>query len=313
MKKIIICLLCLLCLTVTAAAVEMEFEGELTAGEYGTPGVVQDLPSDMVQMDRVSITGGISYDKNRELYCYTVDGFREEIAATVMTGMITTDSVSIYVPNEMDAVLYHDGAVWTDPLTTIGEVGNYALIVTRGGAETRLLTFAIVGNLAGDLSGYRMPDNFAVTGLRWNDAEIDYSSTLVDFTDEGDYAVTYRCVPTQRIYTLRVTIDHTPPVLILDGVADGVAHGPVTLSCEEENVTARVLLDGEEIKESSTLSQTGRYDVTVTDAAGNSRTYTFRIALYFNTSSLVFFALLVVSVIAVVIFLYVDKKRVRVR
>ena len=75
-------------------------------------------------------------------------------------------------------------------------------------------------------------------------------------------------------------VDGTAPTVTLKGVDnEGVTKDGVVISDLSETAAVQVYRDGEEIayKLGDTLADTGRYEVVVTDACGNSTLYAFEI------------------------------------
>ena len=56
----------------------------------------------------------------------------------------------------------------------------------------------------------------------------------------------------------------------------------------------------------------GNYIMRVFDAAGNEAEYTFTILMYFNASSLAFFALVLGVIIAVIVYIVVQRRKLKI-
>lgn len=126
--------------------------------------------------------------------------------------------------------------------------------------------------------------------------------------------VDYRCARSGRTYTLEVLIDHTPPVLALEAVENGKARGPVSLADLEEGAGAAISYNGGSWQGyQETLTKSGDYKVLVQDAAGNMTTYEFTIMIYFDANSMIFMALVAGVIAAVGVYLWLSRKRLRVR
>ena len=82
--------------------------------------------------------------------------------------------------------------------------------------------------------------------------------------------------------------------------------------------TIQAKLDGEDIEVrvnpdgTGEFTESGSYIITVYDAAGNSTVYGYIVLLYMNASGLAFFAVLAASVAALLIYIYIKRKRLEI-
>ena len=60
------------------------------------------------------------------------------------------------------------------------------------------------------------------------------------------------------------------------------------------------------------MKPSGNYALEVTDAAGNSATYQFTILVYFDSNSLIFFSLVVLSIAAVAVYIVIKRKNLKI-
>ncbi len=292
---------------VSYGGVNMDYEGELDT-QTGKP-VTENVPEGSSSGSRVSIGDGAVFDRNANKYCYTVNG--AEVQMNVPSGVITTGEVSITVPEGTETHLFLNGAELPGvDLTHITGAGKYVLRFSD--TEEKYLTFTIVGAVTGLITGYQLPDGFNVTAASLNDASLEASS-YVDMSQEGVYVIKYQCSRTGIAYTLAVTIDNTPPVLKLEAVKDGYAKGPVDISDVEPGATVSITLNGEKIKKENVLTESGNYEILLTDSAGNTSSYSFVIGVYFNAAAGVFIAVLVLLLAALVVYLLLARRKIRVR
>ena len=281
---------------------EMELEG--TTGIMGAD-------EDGVNANRISVGNGIIYDKDTMLYGYSVgDAF---LYANVLDGMLTQSGVELSADEGVEYTVYRESDPYTQEQQSITEEGNYTVTTGQTGSEKKLLSFTIIGSDINAPASYAMPTGCVVTSESIDGEEIAADSRSVDLTEEGHYVVSYRCVRNNVSYTLDMTVDHTAPELTLEGVKDGKARGEVTIKDLEEGASLTVIKDGTSITARMILSQPGAYTVKVTDRAGNSRAYSFYILFYLNAGSISFGLILLVAMIALGIYLYVSRKRLRIR
>ena len=146
-----------------------------------------------------------------------------------------------------------------------------------------------------------------------NEKLVDSGEYSVSMTTEGRYYISYKCIKTDIAYELRTTVDSTVPQLTLDGVKGAIAKGPVTILSAEQGNYVRVVLDNKEIPYKEKLTKSGSYKITVWDVAGNTNTYQFKILVYLDTNSFVVFGLIAGIILALVLYLMIVRKRIRVR
>lgn len=292
--------------------VDIDYQG---AVDIYTGAPVSEEEGTTVQTVRLS--DGSYYDRESHTFHYTVLGQEEEVISSVAGGMITTDAVSLTIPENLGVKLYRDGAVVSEAdFSAIQTPGEYSLVVVGTDSETLLLTFTIVSAKTGKLTTYMLPDGFMLQSVSIDGTmqATNYTGSI-DFSKEGSYEVSYRCLATGISYTLRVIIDHTPPEISFEGVTNGVARGPVQLNGVEETDTVTVLFNDTEVKYPNTglFRSVGKYRVTVTDDAGNATTENFKIQLYLNIQGVFFVLLAIGLIIGVVVYMYVSRKKLRVR
>ncbi len=317
MKKLVAffvaAVLCLtLCFSVAAVHTEVEevdpYTGEPLSNysESGNEG----------GYSRVIVNNATQYDRDKKMFAYEkAEVSPSSFYATVADGMFVTEPVEIQVPNGVVPTLYLDGNEVQEPnYKRIEEPGAYVLQATGTSSQSKqILTFSILKKTSGKLETFTVPEGFSITDARLDGALANHTTSSVDMTEEGGYAVHYRCNATDTLYELEVEVDHTPPTLKLEAVKNNVAKGPVDISDMEPGVTASIKLGNRTINAKDTLSQSGMYHIVLTDPAGNKTTYSFRILMYFNMSSIGFIVLLLAAIVGLIIYLVVSRNKLRVR
>lgn len=318
MKKLFSLMLILAMLITAASAVDvdMSYSGPLDA-YTGQPAAQTPAEQGAPVSDRVMLTSTMYYDRSAHEFSYVMNGVTTaEIFANVADGMITTDPVQITLPEGLHADLYCDGVPLTDVnYDNITAPGKYVLIVSgQSVQEYQMFAFTIVNWLTGAVVEYQVPSGFTVSNVTRDGENAFTSLQSVDLEQEGRYVISYRCDAIGMNNTLEITVDHTPPKLALEAVDEnGHAFGPVDISDIEEDATIQVYCDGEPVNYSNTLTRSGLYRLELQDKAGNQSVYEFIIHVYFNLNSWIFFGLAIAVVAAVVIYLIVSRKRLRVR
>jgi hypothetical protein len=218
--------------------------------------------------------------------------------------------VSLFIEDNLVYTIYRNNSkVEGIDEESISRPGSYTLFV----GDERILSFTIVGEYD-SISAFTVPEGFYITEVVRDNEPISYGGTMVDMTGEGEYRISYACDSNKMSYTFRTIVDHTAPVLALSAVdEDGKARGAVDISDLEEGAALTVIHEGKEIEpEGTELIQNGNYKLIVTDRAGNVTNYSFLIMLYFNTSSIAFFVLIILSFLGVAAYIIISGKRIRV-
>ena len=254
----------------------------------GLPVDENPLSYDDANQSRKQISGNMYYDYNYGCFVYLVGNGLYEITSNVADGMIVNEAVVISAPAEILLIVYQDG---------------------------NEMSFTIVGAATGKIVGFTIPDGFYIKSATCEGQNVPMTSSYISMSEEGQYSIQYACEKTDLNYFLNVRIDHTPPQVTLEGVKeDGKARGPVTITGLEESDRIAVYKDGEMLKAvSNKLTQSGRYEVTVTDNAENSATYNFTIMIYLDINGVVFFLVIVLVIGAVVAYILIQRKHLKVR
>jgi len=265
--------------------------------------------------DYVSIVSGVYYDVQMDAYCYDISGAQKAITANVMKGMVVTEPVAITISDGISYTLFRNGSEYTEEdISAISRAGSYNFNVLVNGISTPVLNFTIVGSVSGTIDSYSLPAGFVLDGVYFNGELIQTEGTLADFTDEGAYIVEYHNYLTDIPYALTVDIDHTPPVLALEAVGeDSIAHGPVDISDIEDGASISIVCNDTGLSYSYTLTEPGNYYIVIQDAAGNTNSYAFTIQVYFNTSSMVFFGIMILLAVLLVVYIFRSRTKTRVR
>lgn len=299
--------LCVLC---APAYADFGYSGALDP-ETGEP---LESSTTSASSTRVTVSDGVVYDRDRRGYLYTV-GDSAQLLSTVVDGMVVQGEVRLEPDEGMEVTLYKNGTALDQPdLTHIYETGDYVVEETVNGQKYQTIAFSIVGDVTCRLSGYTMPSGFTITNVTLDDQEIYFDRGYVSMEKEGHYVVDYTCTRGGRTYTLDVTVDTTPPTLALAELNEkNQARGPVSLADVEEGASIGITLDGKSINYTSELTESGEYSIVLMDRAGNVTNYNFTILLYFNWSSLLFFAIVLGVAIAVTVYIVVSRKTLTVR
>lgn len=305
-----------LCLTISVNAAAVHTEIEEIDPYTGKPIDTYVEDENAGGYARVWVNETTQYDRGEKMFAYENEKVSpSSIYSSVADGMCVAEPVKIVIPTGITPILFLDGKELENvDYSRIETPGAYTLQATGTGASpTRIMEFRILTKITGKLETFTVPAGFTITDARLNGESVSHDSRSVNLGDEGDYVIDYRCNEAERPYTLEIEVDHTPPTLKLEAVKDHVAKGPVDISDMEEGVTATIMLGNKEIKAKDTLTQSGIYNIVLTDPAGNQTKYSFRILMYLNLSAVGFIILLAVAVAALIIYLMVSRRKLRVR
>ncbi len=268
-----------------------------------------------VQADTVVVSGNSVYDRDSGMFAYQAGG--ATILCSVADGMVTTKKVSLSMEGEANIAVYHDGESMTEIPAELDEFGSYSVVTWTDNAQTRVLAFQIVNSVTGKLYSYVMPDGFQLKKVYFNEEEIGSSQGAVDMTREGAYLIEYSCLANGLDYALEVTVDHTPPAVTFSNLDEyNDARGPVTIGGLEEGDSVKITFNEEEVvklNDDNQVTETGTYNVVVTDKAGNAVEKSFRILLYLNLNATLFLLAILLIILGVSIALLIARKKLRVR
>ena len=266
---------------------------------------------------RLRVSDTMYYDRFRQSFVYPVENSAFEAYSNAADGMILTETVTITASAGLTLTIYRNG----EPVDYFGtawlsDAGNYT-VMTRNGNDTQsLFGFTIVGPLAGITGGYVLPDGFYIQYATLNGEDVYYDYAYIDMAEDGLYHIEYICGATMRPYTLEVTVDNTPPELILNGRVDerGRYHSAVDVSSTEEIASLTITRDEQAISFPSDghITDSGMYTIQAFDRAGNAVTVQFTILIYFDVNSFVFFGLVILSVVSVRIYILYKRKRLKI-
>ncbi len=303
-----------LILTVQTPTLASEYSIEITPEMQrdGTDGMVDEDGNVTDTSSRISIGNGILYDSQEKRYMYPVG--TEYVYSNVLDQMITQNDVTITADAGVEYTVYLNGdAVDISDDSTVDEAGSYTVMTGKSGSQTEAFSFTIVGSAINQPDVYELPSTCVTTKVAKDGAEVSSDTRSIDLSEEGHYVIEYMCVRNDITYSLDFTVDHTAPTLTLDGVKGNKARGKVTIKDIEDGTSITIEKDGSDIKARTQITQPGSYTVRATDQAGNSTVYSFYILFYLNAGGITFLILAVVGVAAVAVYLYISRKRMRIR
>ena len=265
----------------------------------------------------ISVTDGVYYDPQTRDFVFEANGGNNQIHCSVLDGMVVSSPVTI---KGSGVFLYRNGAEYSGSLEPVSEPGEYVVMLNAGERSSRILTFTIAGKTTNYVTTYNMPAGMIVNQVFFNDEEISADYRSVSMDKEGTYRVITECIASGVVYTLETTVDRTPPELVFSGRSDrrGRYNSAVTISGVGSGEKLNCTKDGEEYRievgkdGTARLTQSGNYDIVAYDEAGNISEYPILIMAYLNTSGAAFVALLLFILAAVIIYIAVKRRKLRI-
>ncbi len=136
-----------------------------------------------------------------------------------------------------------------------------------------------------------------------------------ELVGDGSYEV--RFSPLKRGFpewTSRFTKDTTAPALVFTPKITGdPEEGPVSFVPTDSNAAIQILLNNKEVTlHNMTAAADGKYQITVTDTAGNSNEYSFNLEMKEKTSALPYLIIVLVIIILSLLVVLFEHRRMRI-
>ncbi len=260
----------------------------------------------------VRLSSSCYFDRETGYYVYS-EANTDQILCSAYEAMISSGPIRIDAGENVNISVYKDGEkLDLGDYNTVSESGNY--VILHDADQHQVVSFQIVGSITGMIDTFRVPQTFTIYGARRDGADIKYMIGSVDMTIEGEYQVDYINTITNTRYEFHTVIDHTAPVIELDGLDEEfTAKGPVTVVSLGDAVRSSVRKDGDSIVTLETYKDPGKYVITVWDEAGNAADVAFTILVYFNISAWMAVVMLVLMLGGMGGYLFWARKNLRVR
>ncbi|MBR0306668.1 MAG: hypothetical protein IIX07_07650 [Lachnospiraceae bacterium] len=308
-KKWVLCI-AILALCVTGAMTVMAEENTPIRLDNFTGQTVVVGGTANANKNEIPVLANCIYDTKTHMYTITVDEENDfSIISSVADGMFTNYVVTIETNIPEGLSLFRNGTLMENPdLSGLKQFGHYVLQYEG----RKILEFRIVEEYT-TLRSFQTPNGFQMVNVTVDGVPAEFQYDGVQLNAEGLYEVSYVCDATKVLYTFTTTVDRTAPVLALSQLDEnGRSNEPVDISDREPFSTVKVTIDGMEKEATDLLKERGEYVLTISDRAGNSNTYHFKIGMYLNGSSIAFVMLLLSVVLGVIVYVIVSAKRLKV-
>lgn len=254
----------------------------------------------------------ISDDYNNSTSFTIVIDKSVDIKANVGNGIISNEDVVISAGEKVNIIAAKDGVEYSYVLgTAIAEEGFYKFTVYDSYGNEKTFTFQIVKGMKTKLD-YTLSDNVEIISIIHDGETVLANGNRLNFTVDGMYAVI--CKSDGKEYTFTLSLDSTPPTILLSGVENGGSTtNKVKISDLSEECEIRVFHNGEEIDYTvgEELKEIGEYRVELKDSVGNLNEYNFTIQKSYG-GYIALFVILGIALIGggVFTFLFVRKRKI---
>lgn len=252
--------------------------------------------------------------KNTISFEFTID---TEIAFDINTyyGGISNGGVRIIAYENLRIVMYkNDKPIEYEFEEILNEDGEYSFtLVDELGNKTSFF-FSIITKKKQSLK-HILQENISVVSVIKNEEnfEFDIDNNELYLVDEGTYNVEILDEKNNKNFNFEITLDTTPPTLELYGVENGGTTKKIVVmkNVSEKPYELYITVDGVpfEYKLGDEIEKCGRFEVILTDEAGNSTTYNFERIYSLNGPSIAVLAGLGALVVLIIIFLVKSRKR----
>ena len=270
--------------------------------------------------DRTALTSGMYYDWTAHDFVYPIPDSLGEVHVNAADGMVLTTPVYVRTGSESGITVFRNGSEYAGSLSSCSDAGEYVVSIVTGTQTRRLMGFTLVKKTSSLVHTFVAPDGFYIVEALRDGESIYLDRYSVDMEEEGAYSIEYECSATNIVYKLETTVDRTPPALIFQGKVDGqgrirsqldfsgLQYGDsLYLTRSGEAVAPELNSDG-----TGTIYDPGNYRMLVTDAAGNIVEYNFIILQYLNLESWIFFLVVLALIGAVVGYIILQRKRLKI-
>lgn len=233
-------------------------------------------------------------DKTADYEINTVDGF------------VSNDDVVIKANEELTISLSKDGETFAYEFgASLTEEGNYIAHISDSYGDTaevsfRVLKTTVLNDFAHDF-----------TGVNIVSSTCNGEACELNFAADGKYEIT--ATDGEKEYTFAVTLDRVAPEIVLNGAENGgETKSEVVVDSISEEADITVYFNGEKIeyRVGASVSELGEYRVVVTDAAGNTREYTFTIVYGLNGGAIALIVIFVILIVGIILGIVFGKRAV---
>jgi len=224
-------------------------------------------------------------------------------------GGISNGGVRVVAYENLKIIMYKNGKAFDYNFEQIlNDEGEYSFTLIDDFENKTSFFFNIITKKKQNLN-HILQENISITSILKNEENFEFEITdrKLYLHDEGYYKVFVKDTKNNKEYSFEITLDTTPPTLELVNVENGGSTKKlVSMKNVSENpYTLLVLVDGVkfEYKLGEEIEKCGRFEVILTDEAGNQTTYNFERVYSLNGPSIAILAGLGALVVLLIILL----------
>ena len=234
-----------------------------------------------------------------------------DVYATTGDGVISNNEVIVSAGEKVTTIVTKDGQPYQFTIgQAISEEGKYKFNVYDTFGNEKSFSFEIVKGTKTMLD-YALGESVEIISITKNEEIIEWDSNTLNFNEDGTYLIS--CKVDNEEYNFELSLDTTAPEVTLNGIENGgVDNTTVTITDMTEEGIIEVYKDGilVEYTLGNEIKEYGSYEVKVSDALGNNRTYTFVLEYQMNGWAIALIVIGIIAVVGVIIIVYWKKKRV---
>lgn len=226
------------------------------------------------------------------------------------SGAVVNSNIGLTIysaPGLQVALLCNNQPVNDFENTLLTNPGTYQLRLTDNSGASVSFNFVLVNGATNQINEISLPKGFRFDHVQLEDTEqtLEYTNYF-DFLIDGRYSVHWSSPSLHVYYSADFLLDRQAPTLALPEVVNGMSEKAVTLMDLEPGAIVRYTVDGgaeQTISDpNEVLSAPGRYNLSVSDAAGNSSYYEFRVRANLDIRSGTALLLLVAAMLSLLVY-----------
>lgn len=241
-----------------------------------------------------------NYDRESGVFVYNISE-NAYLTVNVPNGAVVSDDVVVNVYGDMSIEAYKDDKAYNLMSGAyITEHGDYRIeAVNKEDGSTAVIVFYIVKHPLANLTVYNAPKGFMISNIKVNGKNTRAWMSYYKISTDGTYEITVENTKNSDIsYNVTLVRDNTPPVIsVLNMDSTNTVIVPALVSIIGDAAEYELYRNNKPVSfNGSSIEQTGKYVLTVRDAAGNSSQLEFKVKGEVPTGTIVLIVVLVVLV-----------------
>lgn len=253
---------------------------------------------------------GFVYNENTSMYEYGLYS-GGTIVSNVINGEITNDDVAFSVSENVSYTIYLNGEIVEVADSVLSDPGFYRIVFKEDNMDFALnyqneweypyLHFRIVNSAVNDIEYYNAPTGCVIRTVQVDDSVVfettEENPRTIDYyrlENDGDYYFEVYNATENKTEWVNIVKDTEAPIFGIE-----VKNGKATVSYESDDIkSCELWINNEKVEnfDPTSFVGRGRYELKVTDVAGNSSYGTFFLKNSINFGSIAAIALFLIIV-----------------